>query len=121
MRVQFFQSKRCSTVKKVARSGVTFRWSSSWSSPAAARYTWQRHGLNLRIQHLLWLEQKTAARGPGADRIADPPAREMAASETPLSGTQENTRLGETTDNPTQETEVINAAHRRPGCPPTSS
>lgn len=33
------------------------------ASPAAVRYTWQRHGLTLRIQRLLWLEQKTAARG----------------------------------------------------------
>jgi len=32
-------------------------------SPSAVRYVWQRHGLTLRIQRLLWLEQKTAARG----------------------------------------------------------
>ena len=32
-------------------------------SPSAVRYVWQRHGLTLRCQRLLWLEQKTAARG----------------------------------------------------------
>jgi transposase len=32
-------------------------------SPSAVRYVWQRHGLTLRYQRLLWLEQKTAARG----------------------------------------------------------
>jgi len=32
-------------------------------SPSAVRYAWQRHGLTLRYQRLLWLEQKTAARG----------------------------------------------------------
>ncbi len=32
-------------------------------SAAAARAVWQRHGLTLRIQRLLWLEQKTAAAG----------------------------------------------------------
>jgi transposase InsO family protein len=32
-------------------------------SPSAVRYVWQRHGLLLRYQRLLWLEQKTAARG----------------------------------------------------------
>ncbi len=33
------------------------------ASPSAVRCVWQRHGLTLRYQHLLWLEQKTAARG----------------------------------------------------------
>ncbi len=32
-------------------------------SPSAVRYVWQRHGLTLRFQRLLWLEQKTAAQG----------------------------------------------------------
>jgi transposase InsO family protein len=32
-------------------------------SPSAVRCVWQRHGLTLRYQRLLWLEQKTAARG----------------------------------------------------------
>lgn len=32
-------------------------------SPSAVRAVWQRHGLTLRIHRLLWLEQKTAARG----------------------------------------------------------
>lgn len=32
-------------------------------SAAAVRAVWQRHGLTLRIQRLLWLEQKTAAAG----------------------------------------------------------
>lgn len=32
-------------------------------SPSAVRYVWQRHGLTLRFQRLLWLEQKTAAAG----------------------------------------------------------
>lgn len=32
-------------------------------SPSAVRYVWQRQGLTLRYQRLLWLEQKTAARG----------------------------------------------------------
>jgi transposase len=32
-------------------------------SPSAVRYVWQRHGLTLKYQRLLWLEQKTAARG----------------------------------------------------------
>lgn len=32
-------------------------------SPPAVRGVWQRHGLTLRFQRLLWLEQKTAARG----------------------------------------------------------
>jgi transposase len=32
-------------------------------SPAAVRAVWQRHGLTLRYQRLLWLEQKTAASG----------------------------------------------------------
>jgi len=32
-------------------------------SPSALRYVWQRHGLTLRYQRLLWLEQKAAARG----------------------------------------------------------
>jgi transposase InsO family protein len=32
-------------------------------SPSAVRCVWQRHGLALRYQRLLWLEQKTAARG----------------------------------------------------------
>ena len=32
-------------------------------SAAAVRAVWQRHGLTLRIQRLLWLEQKTAASG----------------------------------------------------------
>ena len=32
-------------------------------SPAAVRAVWARHGLTLRHQRLLWLEQKTAARG----------------------------------------------------------
>jgi transposase InsO family protein len=32
-------------------------------SPAAVRAVWQRHGLSLRLQRLLWLEQKTAAEG----------------------------------------------------------
>ncbi len=32
-------------------------------SPAAVRAVWQRHGLTLRLQRLLWLEQKTAAAG----------------------------------------------------------
>ncbi len=32
-------------------------------SPSAVRYVWQRHGLTLRYQRLLWLEPKTAARG----------------------------------------------------------
>lgn len=31
--------------------------------PSAVRAVWQRHGLTLRIQRLLWLEQKTAAQG----------------------------------------------------------
>src|SRR5690349_18647914 len=30
-------------------------------SPSAVRAVWQRHGLTLRFQRLLWLEQKTAA------------------------------------------------------------
>ena len=29
-------------------------------SPSAVRYVWQRHGLTLRFQRLLWLEQKPA-------------------------------------------------------------
>jgi hypothetical protein len=32
-------------------------------SPSTVRTVWQRHGLTLRIQRLLWLEQKTAAQG----------------------------------------------------------
>jgi transposase len=32
-------------------------------SPAAVRAVWQRHGLTLRYQRLLWLEQKMATRG----------------------------------------------------------
>lgn len=32
-------------------------------APSAVRAVWQRHGLALRIQRLLWLEQKTAASG----------------------------------------------------------
>jgi transposase InsO family protein len=32
-------------------------------SPAAVRAVWQRQGLTLRFQRLLWLEQKTAAAG----------------------------------------------------------
>jgi transposase InsO family protein len=32
-------------------------------SPSAVRAVWQRHGLTLRFQRLLWLEQKTAAAG----------------------------------------------------------
>jgi hypothetical protein len=32
-------------------------------SPSAVRYVWARHGLTLRFQRLLWLEQKTAAAG----------------------------------------------------------
>jgi transposase InsO family protein len=32
-------------------------------SPAAVRAVWQRHGLTLRVQRLLWLEHKTAAAG----------------------------------------------------------
>ncbi len=32
-------------------------------SPSAVRYVWQRQGLTLRFQRLLWLEQKTAAQG----------------------------------------------------------
>mgnify|MGYP001620049582 CR=1 FL=1 len=32
-------------------------------SPSAVRYVWQRHGLTLRYQRLLWLERKTAERG----------------------------------------------------------
>jgi transposase InsO family protein len=32
-------------------------------SPAAVRGVWQRHGLTLKIQRLLWLEQKTASEG----------------------------------------------------------
>ena len=32
-------------------------------SPSAVRAVWARHGLTLRIQRLLWLEQKTAAAG----------------------------------------------------------
>lgn len=31
--------------------------------PSTVRVVWQRHGLTLRIQRLLWLEQKTAACG----------------------------------------------------------
>jgi transposase len=31
--------------------------------PSAVRAVWQRHGLTLRIQRLLWLEQKSAAGG----------------------------------------------------------
>jgi len=33
------------------------------ASPAAVRGVWERHGLTLKIQRLLWLEQKTAAEG----------------------------------------------------------
>ncbi len=33
------------------------------ASPAAVRYVWQRHGLVVRYQRLLWLERKTAALG----------------------------------------------------------
>lgn len=32
-------------------------------SPAAVRAVWQRHGLSLRIDRLLWLEKKSAAAG----------------------------------------------------------
>ena len=32
-------------------------------SPPAVRGVWQRHGLTLRYQRLLWVEQRTAARG----------------------------------------------------------
>jgi hypothetical protein len=32
-------------------------------SPSTVRMVWQRHGLTLRIQRLLWLEQKAAASG----------------------------------------------------------
>lgn len=32
-------------------------------SPSAVRAVWARHGLTLKIQRLLWLEQKTAASG----------------------------------------------------------
>ena len=32
-------------------------------APSAVRAVWQRHGLTLRIQRLLWLEQKSAAEG----------------------------------------------------------
>ena len=32
-------------------------------SPSTVRVVWQRHGLTLRIQRLLWLEQKTTASG----------------------------------------------------------
>jgi transposase InsO family protein len=32
-------------------------------SPSAVRAVWARHGLTLKIQRLLWLEQKTAANG----------------------------------------------------------
>jgi transposase len=32
-------------------------------SPSGVRYVWLRQGLTLRYQRLLWLEQKTAARG----------------------------------------------------------
>lgn len=32
-------------------------------SPSAVRAVWLRHGLTLRVQRLLWLEQKTAAGG----------------------------------------------------------
>jgi len=32
-------------------------------SPSTVRAVWQRHGLTLRFQRLLWLEQKTAAQG----------------------------------------------------------
>ena len=32
-------------------------------SASAVRAVWQRHGLTLRIQRLLWLEQKTAIAG----------------------------------------------------------
>jgi transposase len=32
-------------------------------SPSTVRVVWQRHGLTLKIQRLLWLEQKTAAEG----------------------------------------------------------
>jgi len=32
-------------------------------SPSAVRCVWARHGLTLRYQQLLWLEQKTAERG----------------------------------------------------------
>ena len=32
-------------------------------SPAAVRGVWLRHGLTLKIQRLLWLEQKTASEG----------------------------------------------------------
>jgi len=33
------------------------------ASPSAVRYVWQRHGLVVRYQRLLWLEGKTAERG----------------------------------------------------------
>ena len=33
------------------------------ASPAAVRYVWQRHGLVVRYQRLLWLERKTAELG----------------------------------------------------------
>jgi transposase len=32
-------------------------------SPSTVRAVWQRHGLTLKIQRLLWLEQRTAAEG----------------------------------------------------------
>jgi len=32
-------------------------------SPASVRYVWQRHGLVVRYQRLLWLERKTAELG----------------------------------------------------------
>jgi len=32
-------------------------------SPSAVRYIWQRHGLSLRYQRLLWLERKVASAG----------------------------------------------------------
>lgn len=32
-------------------------------SPSAVRYVWQRHGLSLRYQRLLWLERKVAIAG----------------------------------------------------------
>jgi hypothetical protein len=32
-------------------------------SPPAVPGVWARHGLTLRFQRLLWLEQRTAARG----------------------------------------------------------
>ena len=42
-------------------------------APSAVRAVWQRHGLTLRIQRLLWLEQKSAPCEPrGGHRRHDP-------------------------------------------------